>query len=236
MSEQTFAVVTGGSRGIGFSIARTLARNGCSVYIFARNRQRLQSACEQIRSDGGVCEGLQVDVRNPQAVEHAFSELSTKIPKLHVLVNNAGIGVFAPIEHMSIETFDDILKTNVYGVFYCMKYALPLLKRAHGSFVINIGSLAGVNTFVGGGAYCASKFALRALSDIFMLEHRYDNIRVTLIAPGSVDTEFGGFDTGAEWKLRPEDIAEMVMALIQSRDRALASYIEMRPLMPPRKT
>jgi NAD(P)-dependent dehydrogenase (short-subunit alcohol dehydrogenase family) len=156
---------------------------------------------------------------------------------LDVLVNNAGLGIFAPLQDMTVQQFQQQIETNLGGVFYCSRAAARHLSAGEGGWIINIGSLAGRNAFPGGSAYNASKFGLTGLSEAMMLDLRYDNVRVSHIMPGSVNTTFAGHEIGdsAEWKLQSEDVAQAVMDLLAYRGNALPSKIEMRPSQPPRK-
>lgn len=227
------AFVTGASRGIGRAIAKTLSQHQYAVALFSRDKTKLESLAQELTSP---CLILPGDVTRYNDVVQAFHKVKETWGRLDVLINNAGIGVFESIETMSVDDFDAVIRTNVYGPFFCAKQAVPLMRQNGGGYIINIGSLAGVNTFKGGGAYCASKFALRALSEVLMLEVRYDNIKVTTLAPGSVNTEFSGQEPTGTWKIQPEDIAETVIHLLNMPDRTLSSYIEMRPTKPPRRS
>ena len=156
---------------------------------------------------------------------------------IDVLVNNAGVGVFAPVADMTPAQWSDIIDTNLTGVYNCCHVALPLLRKRGGGYIINISSLAGKNSFVGAAAYCASKAGLNAFSETLMLEVRQDNIRVTYIMPGSVATGFAGGDEakGADWKIATSDIAEIVTDLLHMNPRTLPSRVEVRPSRPPAK-
>jgi 3-oxoacyl-[acyl-carrier protein] reductase len=152
---------------------------------------------------------------------------------LDILINNAGIGRFGNVADMSTEAWTSIVSTNLTGVFFTTRAALPHLKRRGGGWIINISSLAGSNPFAGGAAYCASKAGLNAFTEALMLEVRYDNIRVSTIAPGSVQTGFSGSDqAGAEWKLSADDVAEVVTDLLSHPARSLPSRVELRPSRP----
>jgi len=153
-----------------------------------------------------------------------------------VLVNNAGVGVFEEIASLAPDEWRRVIDTNLTGVYYACHAAIPHLRARGGGWIFNISSLAGKNAFKGGGAYCASKAALNAFSEVLMQEVRYDGIRVSYIMPGSVDTAFGG-PTGqrADWKVGAEDVAQVIVDLIGHPPRTLASRIEIRPSQPPRK-
>ncbi|GBC84828.1 Sepiapterin reductase [bacterium HR11] len=226
------AIVTGAGRGIGRAIARALGRERMWVGLLGRRVSDLEAVAEEVRKAGGRPVALQADVRDYVSLERAFQAFWDVTGRLDVLVNNAGIGIFRPVEEMTPEEFDDVIRTNLHGVFYCCKLAIPLMRRTGRGYIIQVGSLAGRNPIAGGAAYCASKFAVRGFSESLMLEVRYDDIKVTTIAPGSVDTHFGGHAGGEAWKLRPEDVAQVVVDLLHTAPHALASYVELRPLKP----
>jgi 3-oxoacyl-[acyl-carrier protein] reductase len=151
-------------------------------------------------------------------------------------VNNAGVGAFGAIGELEVQRWDQVIETNLSGVFYCCHEALPHLRKSGDAWIINIASLAGKNPFAGGAAYNASKFGLVGFSEALMLDVRHDGIRVNYIMPGSVNTEFGGPTRGdAEWKIQSEDIAELVIDLLAMPSRTLPSRIEVRPSRPPKK-
>jgi 3-oxoacyl-[acyl-carrier protein] reductase len=230
------AIVTGSTRGIGLAIATALAERGASVLISARNKQDVERVVASLRAaHGDRVAGSVCDVRNYQQVRAMIREAESIFGGLDILVNNAGIGLHSYVEQMSIEDWKAIIETNLTGVFYCCREAIPALKRRGGGYIINIGSLAGKNAFPGGAAYNASKFGLVGFSEALMQEVRYDHIRVSYVMPGSVNTSFGlgGQQTpSSEWKLLPEDVAEVVVNLLESNPRALASRVELRPSEP----
>jgi NAD(P)-dependent dehydrogenase (short-subunit alcohol dehydrogenase family) len=228
------ALVTGGSRGIGLAVAKALVRDGVSVVIAGRDETSLASARTALEGSGpGAIETVTADVRSAADVERAVAKTVGRFGGLDVLVNNAGIGGFTEVGAMTTEQWAATLDTNLTGVFYACRAALPHLRQRGGGSIINISSLAGTNPFAGGAAYCASKAGLNAFSEALMQEVRHDDIRVSVIAPGSVATGFsGGAPSGADWKLSPDDVAEMVMELVRLPRRALASRVEMRPSRP----
>jgi short-subunit dehydrogenase len=152
-------------------------------------------------------------------------------------VNNAGIGIFGEVETMTPEEFRAVLETNLFGVFYCCHEAIPHMKKGGGGYIINISSLAGANPHPRMAAYNASKFGLNGFSEALMQEIRHDNIKVSYIMPGSVNTEFGGDNPSPEksWQLQPEDIARAVLDLLHHHERSLPSRVEIRPSKPPKK-
>jgi len=235
------AIVTGGSRGIGFAIARAILRGGGRVMITGRDEQRLNEAVLSLGKlvrDASRAAGTVVDVRDRGGIERLVDDTARRFGGIDTLVNNAGVGVFADVAKMTDDEWADVIDTNLTGVFYCSRAAIPELRKAGGAWIINIASLAGRNYFPRGAAYCASKAGLIAFSEALMQEVRYDDIRVTVIMPGSVATEFSGpSDPDGEdaWKLSSEDVAECVMDLLRHPPRSLPSRVEIRPSKPQKK-
>jgi NAD(P)-dependent dehydrogenase (short-subunit alcohol dehydrogenase family) len=229
------AIVTGGSRGIGLAIARALVAEGAHVAITGRNEAHLAAARPTIESAGpGAIETLQADVRRAADVTRAVDATVARFGGLDILINNAGVGIFAGVSAMTAAQWAEVIETNLTGVFHACHAALPHLQRRGGGFIINISSLAGKNPFVDGAAYCASKAGLNAFSEALMQEVRYDNIRVSYVMPGSVATGFVGGDAskGADWKIAPEEVAEVVVNLLRHNPRSLPSRVELRPSKP----
>src|SRR5437667_3160586 len=227
------AIVTGGTKGIGRAIAEALSRAGISVCIAARK----QTEIDQIVSElGGNTTGFVCDVRQHDQVKALIGHAVKELGGLDILINNAGIGSFETVEETSPEDFRAVLETNLFGVFYCCHEAIPQMKKRGGGYIINISSLAGVNAHPRMAAYNASKFGLNGFSEALMQEVRHDNIKVSYIMPGSVNTEFGGDSPSDEksWQLTPADIARVVIDLIHHDDRALPSRVEIRPSKPPK--
>jgi 3-oxoacyl-[acyl-carrier protein] reductase len=229
--EGKVAVVTGGTKGIGRAIAEALVGQGASVMLGARTAEDVHEAQESL---GDRARGMVCDVQDAAACERLVSAATEAFGGLDILVNNAGVGVFEQVESLAVADWDRVIQTNLSGVFYCSRAAIPLLRERGGGWIINIGSLAGKNAFPGGAAYNASKFGLIGFSEALMQEVRHDGIRVTYIMPGSVATP--GFSSGeAEWKIQPEDLGQIVLDLLATPDRTLPSRIEVRPSRPPRK-
>jgi NAD(P)-dependent dehydrogenase (short-subunit alcohol dehydrogenase family) len=232
------AIVTGGSKGIGRSIAEALVREGVNVCISARSRNEIDKAvAELLALGGGRATGIVADVRNYAQVKSLFELTAIEFGGVDILVNNAGIGMFQTVEETTPDDFRAILETNLFGVFYCCHEVIPIMKKRGGGYIINISSLAGANPHPRMAAYNASKFGLNGFSEALMQEVRHDGIKVSYIMPGSVNTEFGG-DTPSDersWQLRPEDIARVVLDLLHHDDRALPSRVEIRPSKPPKK-
>ena len=228
------ALVTGGTKGIGFAIANAMVAAGGNVMITGRDEAGLASAVAKLKKsakDGAEAHGVVADVRDPNAVLSAVSKTASAFGSLDTLINNAGVGVFRGVEQMTDDEWHSVIETNLTGVFYATRAAIPHLKRAGGGWIINIASLAGRNYFANAAAYCASKAGLVAFSEAVMLEHRNDNIRVCAVMPGSVATEFNGPGPHGDesWKLTGDDIANVVMDLLGTRSGALPSKIEIRP-------
>ncbi len=236
------AIVTGGSKGIGLAIAKALAGAGANVAIGARTAADVERAAAGIAE--GIAEGAgegrarvfgaTLDVSRSAGVTKFFESVDTEFGGVDILVNNAGIGIFRSAADLSVEEWDRTLTTNLSGVFYSTREALSRFQKRGGGYIVNISSLAGKNPFAGGSAYNASKFALNGFSEAVMLDHRKDNVKVSYIMPGSVDTEFGANRTGAAWKIAPEDIAEITLLLLRMPARTLISRVEVRPAKPPK--
>jgi 3-oxoacyl-[acyl-carrier protein] reductase len=229
------ALVTGGSRGIGLAIARALVADGVQVAVTGRSDAHLSAARPQIEAAGpGSVETLQADVRRHADIKRAVDATAARFGGLDILVNNAGVGVFTGVASMTPEQWSEVIETNLTGVFNACQAALPHLRRRGGGFIINISSLAGKNPFADGAAYCASKAGLNAFSEALMQELRYDNIRVSYVMPGSVATGFSSGDEtkGADWKIAPDEVAEVVVNLLRHNPRSLPSRVELRPSKP----
>jgi NAD(P)-dependent dehydrogenase (short-subunit alcohol dehydrogenase family) len=225
------ALVTGGSKGIGLAIAHALAAAGASVVITGRDQAALDRAVKSA-AEGTNVRGVRADVQNHEDAARAVAEAVTAFGGLDILINNAGVAALMNVADMSVSDWDRTIGTNLSGVFYCTRAALPELRRRGGGWIISISSLASKNAFAGGAAYCATKAGLNAFSEALMQEVRHDNIRVSCIMPGSVATGFGGRDVGADWKLAPEDVAEVVIDLLEHPARSLPSRVELRPSRP----
>lgn len=231
------AIVTGGTRGIGRAIARAILADGGAVTISGVNQQRLDIAVRSLSTEIGDSDrvaGAAVDVRDRAAVDQMVADAARRFGGLDLLVNNAGVGVFGEIASTTDEDWSRVIDTNLTGAFYCTRAAIPELRASGGGWIINIASLAGRNYFPGGAAYCASKAALIAFSEALMQEVRFDNIRVSVIMPGSVATEFSGPASDDSWKLAPDDVAAVVMDLVRHQARSLPSKVEIRPSQPRR--
>jgi 3-oxoacyl-[acyl-carrier protein] reductase len=225
------AIVTGSTKGIGLAIAERLVNEGASVVVSARTESEVADVVERL---GEGASGIPCDVADPAACQHLVDRTVEHLGRLDVLVNNAGFGIFKPIGEMTVEEWRRQIDVNLGGVFYCSKAALPHLSRSGDGFIINIGSLAGRNFFAGGTGYNASKAGLVALTEAMMLDVRYDDVRVSIVMPGSVNTYFRGKDQSPDrsWPLEPDDVALTVMQLLEYPKGAHVSRVEMRPSQP----
>jgi len=234
MSLSANAVVTGGTKGIGLAIARALITAGGRVLITGRHQNHVDHAVAELTAAASTRDrviGAVADVRDRQAIDAAFTRAADAFGSVDTLINNAGVGIFRPVEELSDEDWHQVIDTNLTGVFYATRAAIPLMKRAGRGWIINIASLAGRNYFASASAYCASKAGLVAFTEAVMLEVREHDIRVSCIMPGSVATEFNGRPprTDEGWKLAPDDIAAVVLDLLRHPARSLPSKIEIRP-------
>jgi 3-oxoacyl-[acyl-carrier protein] reductase len=227
------ALVTGGTRGIGLAVAEALLGAGANVAICGRSGETVKNAVSQLTNKAkSKVVGKVADVRSNTEVADLFTWIDHELGNLDIVVNNAGLGVFKSTAELSVKEWQETVETNLSGVFYCCREALPRLKQRGGGYIINISSLAGKNAFAGGAAYNASKFGLNGFSEAMMLDHRYDNVRVSYVMPGSVNTEFSSGAARADWKIAPEDIGEIVLMLLRMPERTLVSRVEVRPSRP----
>lgn len=235
--EGKVALITGGSKGIGYGIAEALIHRNMRVAITSRSEESAVNAAKKLTEIGkGKILGLVADVRDYRSMEDAADVVMQKWGQIDVLVANAGIGHFGNIEDLSIEEWKQTIDTNLSGVFYSIKAALPALKKSQG-YVITISSLAGTNFFEGGAAYNASKFGVTGMTQAVMLDVRRHGIKVSTIMPGSVATFFNDHEPSEKdnWKIQSEDIGELVVDLLRMNPRTLPSKIEVRPSQPPSK-
>ena len=234
------AVITGGTRGIGLAIAERLLREGASVAICGTREETVHNAINFLASDPSASNrvfGMVADVSDFPQVKAFISAVLARFGTIDILINNAGIGTFRPVADLQPEEWDRMIALNLSGSYYCSHAVLPIFKQKQIGDIINISSLAGKNPFAGGAGYNASKFGLNGFSEAMMLDHRNDGVRVSSIMPGSVSTEFGGHAAGAgdEWKITPEDIAEVVVTLLCMPARTTISRVEIRPTRPTSK-
>lgn len=225
------AIVTGSTKGIGLAIVERMINEGMSVVVNSRTADDVQAVTDGL---GNKAIGIACDVADPEACARLVEETVERFGQLDILVNNAGHGVFKPISEMSIEEWQLQINVNLGAVFYLSKAALPYLSATGDGFIINIGSLASRNTFASGTGYNASKFGLLGMSEAMMLDVRHDDVRVSIVMPGSVNTHFNNHEMSAErsWKLEADDCALAVMQLLEFPKEAHVSRVEMRPSQP----
>ena len=229
------AAITGGTRGIGRAIAERLLREGASVAICGRASESVDRAVAAMKPLGRIF-GQPADVTQIDQVSAFFQAVDREFGALDILVNNAGEGVFRKVADLTPEDWHRNIDLNLNGPYYCSREALTRFIPRGGGFIVNISSLAGKNPFSGGAGYNASKFGLNGFSEAMMLDHRHDNVRVSYIMPGSVDTEFSG-DPGkrrgdTSWMIAPEDVADAVAMVLRMPARTMVSRVEMRPSRP----
>jgi len=237
-------LVTGGTRGIGLAIVRMLVAEGASVVLCGRQERSVRQAVDAFQAESpSKVKGKVADVSDSEQVQTLFAFVDHEFGGLDVLVNNAGSGLFAKITEITPAQWTATLGTNLTGMFYCSREALFRFQQrsgteSRGGDIIQIGSLAGKNAFTGGTAYNASKFGVNGFSESLMLDARHDNVRVCTIAPGSVATGFGAGseNEGKDWKIWPEDIAEIVRGVLLLPSRSMVSYLEVRPSRPKKRT
>jgi len=221
------ALITGGTKGIGLGIAEALLSQGMKVVITGRNAESAQEIATRL---GERALGLAADVRLLESMNKVNQAAIDKWGQIDVVVANAGVGHFGNIEQLTSEQWNSTIDTNLTGVFNTVKASLEPIKKSKG-YIITISSLAGTNFFAGGTAYNASKFGLTGFTQALMLDVRADDVKVTTIMPGSVSSHFGGRspEDGADWRIQPEDLGQMVVNLLQMHPRTLPSKVEMRP-------
>lgn len=237
--ENKVALITGGSKGIGYGIALSLLNEGVNVVITSRNEANAQKAATELSKNSRTTAraiGVEANVRNYENHQKVVEHILSQFGQLDIVIANAGLGHFASIEELTLEQWQETIDTNLSGVFYTIKASVEALKKTQGYF-ISISSLAGTNFFAGGSAYNASKFGVTGFTQSVMLDLRAHNIKVSTIMPGSVATHFNNHEPGASdaWKIQSEDIGELVVDLLKMNERTLPSKIEVRPTMPPSK-
>jgi len=229
------AVITGAGRGIGAAVARKLASLGTTVVLCGRTLKTLETTASGISELGGQAAALECDVCDLGSVQALAASVENKFGKIDILVNNAGVGSFAaPLHEMTPQAWEKVLNTNLRGVFYCIRSIAPMMIRAGTGHIVNISSLAGKNALPNGSAYAASKWGLNGLSYSTAEELRGHGIRVSVICPGSVDTELSPH-TGKDSNkmLKPDDVAHVVAMLVTQAPQSFASEVLLRPTQKP---
>jgi len=229
------AYISGGSKGIGFGIASTLLKAGMKVAISSRLLENAQKAAKELGPENMVL-AVVSDVSKLEDEQAAVKKILDKWGKLDVMVANAGVGHFAPIDQISDSLWHEMVNTNLNGVFHSLKASVDALKKSKG-YYITVASLAGTNFFANGAGYNATKFGVVGFTQAAMLDLRPYDIKVSTIMPGSVATNFNGHEPSKEdaWKIQPEDIGELVLDLLNMNPRTLPSKIEVRPTRPDKK-
>ena len=232
------ALITGGTKGIGYGIAVSLLQQGINVAITGRKEETAKQAAEELNkaeNNKGKAIGIEADVRNYESQQKAVNQVIKQLGKIDIVIANAGLGHFGSVEDLTVEQWQQTIDTNLTGPFYTLKASVDSLKKEKGYF-ITISSLAGTNFFAGGAAYNASKFGITGFTQAAMLDLRKHEVKVSTIMPGSVSTYFNGNEPteGDEaWKIQIEDIGKLVVDLLTMHPRTLPSKIEVRPTVPP---
>ncbi|ROI05611.1 SDR family oxidoreductase [Chryseobacterium sp. G0240] len=233
MSEKKVAYITGGTKGIGFGIAKVLLENGISVAFSGRKREDVMKAEEELKQYSGDVLGIVSDVRSLESEQEAVKYIREKFARLDYVIANAGLGIFKPVDELSAEEWNDMIETNLTGVFYTLKASVEELKKTEG-YYITISSLAGANFFENGTGYNASKFGVVGFTQAAMIDLRKYNIKSTVIMPGSVATHFNGNIPSEKdrWKIQPQDMGDLVLDIVKMNPRVLPSKIEFRATKP----
>jgi NAD(P)-dependent dehydrogenase (short-subunit alcohol dehydrogenase family) len=232
--EGKVALITGASRGIGLAIARSLAGLGAKVALCARDPKRLETAAAGLKEAGGSVVAIPADVRGADEIAHLVRATEQSLGPIEILVNNAGIGYFAPVHEASEANWDAVLDTNLKAVFLLSKAVAPGMIQRRGGHIINIGSLSGKSAFAGGAIYCASKWGLLGLTQCMAEDLRAYGVRVSAVLPGSVATDFSphtGKDTSK--MLQPEDVAHAVEGIVTQAPQSFISEVLIRPAQKP---
>jgi 3-oxoacyl-[acyl-carrier protein] reductase len=233
MLQDKVAYITGGTKGIGFGIAKILSQQGIRVAISGRKKEDIDKVAAEISGDSSKVLGIVSNVRNFEDEENAVSAIKNHFGQLDFVIANAGLGIFKPIDQLEIEEWNDMIDTNLTGVFHTLKASVEELKKSEGYF-ISISSLAGTNFFENASGYNASKFGAVGFTQAAMLDLRKYNIKISTIMPGSVATNFNNHEPSEKdaWKIQPEDLGNVVLDILKMNPRTLPSRIEIRPSKP----
>lgn len=231
--EGKVAYITGGTKGIGFGIAEVLLKNGIKVAVSGRKQEDAEEAAKILSSDDSKVFGVSSDVKNFEDEKNAVAEIIKKFGRIDYVIANAGLGVFKPVDELSLEDWNGMIETNLTGIFHTLKASVDELKKSEG-YYITIASLAGTNFFEKGAGYNASKFGAVGFTQAAMIDLRKYNIKVSTIMPGSVSTHFNGNEPSEKdaWKIQPEDVGELILNIFRMNPRTLPSKIEIRPSKP----
>lgn len=233
MIENKVAYITGGTKGIGLGIAKILLENGASVAFSGRKKEEVEKTELELKQYSDHVLGIVSDVKSLESEIEAVNRVKEKFGKLDFVIANAGMGVFKPVDRLTAEEWNDMIETNLTGVFYTLKASVEELKKTEG-YYITIASLAGANFFENGSGYNASKFGVVGFTQAAMIDLRKYNIKSTVIMPGSVATHFNGnvpSDKDA-WKIQPEDMGNLILDILKMNPRVLPSKIEFRATKP----
>jgi len=233
MLENKVAYITGGTKGIGLGIAEILLKNGVSVAFSGRKKEDVLKAEEELKQYSGNVLGIVSDVRSLESEQQAVDAAKEKFGRLDFVIANAGLGVFKPVDQLTAEEWNDMIETNLTGVFYTLKASVEELKKSKG-YYITIASLAGANFFENGAGYNASKFGVVGFTQAAMIDLRKYDIKSTVIMPGSVATNFNGNIPSEKdsWKIQPEDMGNLILDILKMNPRVLPSKIEFRATKP----
>jgi NADP-dependent 3-hydroxy acid dehydrogenase YdfG len=228
------AYITGGTKGIGFGVAKALLNEGVKVAISGRSQSNVDQAVKEFNNDNVF--GLVSNVAKMADEKDAVAKIMDKWRQLDVVLANAGVGNFAPVDEMTDEQWHQMIDTNLSGAFHSLKASVEALKKSKG-YYITLASLAGTNFFAKGAGYNASKFGVVGFTQAAMLDLRQYDIKVSTIMPGSVATHFNNNEPNEKdaWKIQPEDIGQLVVDLLKMNERTLPSKIEVRPTRPDKK-
>jgi len=228
------ALVTGASRGIGLAIARTLGSMGAKLALCARDSAKLTAAAAELERSGISALAIPADVTRPADLASLVRKTEESLGPIEILVNNAGIGYFAPVQEAAEANWDAVLDTNLKAVFLLCRLVAPGMIQRHGGHIINIASLAGKNAFAGGAIYCASKWGLLGLTQCMAEDLRAYGIRVCAICPGSVATDFSPHSAKTvEKMLQPQDVAHAVEMILTQAPQSFISEVLLRPTQKP---
>jgi 3-oxoacyl-[acyl-carrier protein] reductase len=228
------ALVTGAGKGIGAAVSKRLASMGAMILLAARDRERLASVQQEIVTSGGRAEAAPLDLREESSIATLAQSVKERFGRCDILVNNAGIGLTGqPLHETSPAAWNEMISTNLRGPYLMIRAFAPLMIAAGAGHIVNISSLAGHNPLKNGAAYSASKWGLNGLTYSVAEELREYGIRVSAVAPGSVNTGFGGGGKDGSWKVQPEDVANVVAMIVTQSPQSFVSEVKLRPLRKP---
>ncbi|OBW42406.1 Bile acid 7-dehydroxylase 2 [Chryseobacterium sp. MOF25P] len=233
MIENKVAYITGGTKGVGYGIAKILLENGVSVAFSGRKKEDVKKIENELKQYSQNVLGLVSDVKNLDSEFNAVKNTIEKFGRLDFVIANAGLGIFKPVDELSSEEWNEMIDTNLTGVFHTLKASVEELKKTEG-YYITISSLAGANFFENGTGYNASKFGVVGFTQAAMIDLRKYNIKSSVIMPGSVATNFNGNIPSEKdaWKIQPDDMGNLILDILRMNPRVLPSKIEFRATKP----